>query len=115
MDKEKFILINHFLVEVDESVKEEKTKAGIFIPATQRDKVPNYGVVLKTPDVVLLKDFEQKGNWWKRIEVGDIVFFPVNVSLNNIEFSNAEPGKKYLLVPVDIIQAVYKVGDGDDE
>ena len=99
------LLIDHFLVLVDEEAEEVTTKSGIVLPGTK--KTPNYGVVLKVPDSLILREDTTGYAILSMIKPGDTVFFPVNVSVNYIEFPDMPAGKKLILLNKDHIQAVY--------
>jgi len=104
------ILIDHFLVLVDEEEQEITTTGGIVLPGSK--KTPNYGTVLRAPTTLIIKEGTTGYAALQLIQPGDTVFFPTNVSVNYIEFSDLPTGKKLILLNKEYIQAfVKKSGD----
>lgn len=99
----KLSLVDHYLVEID--TEPEKSASGLLV-VSEREAVRNYGTVVATPHIVSEKTLKEYDGLIKSVTVGSRVFFPVNVSYNEIKVSNAPSGKKYLLVPPYNVQAV---------
>ena len=107
------LLIDHFLVKVDEAQEEVVTKGGIVLPGNT--KTPNYGTVLKAPDSIVVREGTTGYSILSLIKPGDTVFFPVNVAVNYIEFPEVPAGTKLILLNKDHIQAVYRGTKNADE
>jgi len=106
------ILIDHFLVEVSEEEEETVTKSGIVLPGSK--KTPNYGTVLQTPTTIILREGTTGYSVLSLIKPGDIVFFPINISVNYIELPELPPDKKYILLNKEHIQAVVQQGENNE-
>lgn len=98
------LLIDHFLVKIDETTEEITTKSGIVLPGNT--KTPNFGVVLKTPTSMIIKEGTTGYSTLSLIKPGDTVFFPVNVAVNYLEFPEVPAGIKLILLNKDHIQAI---------
>jgi len=104
---DKFNLIDCFLVE--QNLKQtENVYKGLIVVENNKSKVPNFGTIKAVPKIITKKSDEEYNEVFKHVNLGDRVFFPLNISYNVIENSSVPDECKWLIVPVQYIQGIEK-------